>query len=53
MLSRQTQTPRFSRYALRRMAVVVLPEPDGPVRQTKGFFGCAESTAAAAALILS
>ena len=33
------------------MAVVVLPEPDGPVRQTKGFFGCAESTAAAAALI--
>lgn len=20
--------------------MVVLPEPDGPVRQTKGFFGC-------------
>ena len=34
MLRRQTLTPRFSRYAFRRMAVVVLPEPEGPVRQT-------------------
>jgi len=53
MLSRQTLTPRFSRYACRRIAVVVLPEPEGPVRQTKGLRGCALRIAAAAELILS
>jgi len=53
MLSWHTFTPRFSRYAFRRMAVVVLPEPDGPVRQTKGFLGCADKMEAAAELILS
>lgn len=35
------------------MAVVVLPEPEGPVRQTKGFWGCADKMDAAAELILS
>ena len=35
------------------MAVVVLPEPEGPVRQTKGFCGCADKMDAAAELILS
>ena len=35
------------------MAVVVLPEPEGPVRQTKGFLGCAERMDAQAELILS
>ena len=53
MLSRHTFTPRFSRYAFRRMAVVVLPLPLGPVRQTSGFLLLFIRMLAAAALILS
>ena len=53
MLSMQTLTPRFSRYSRRRIAVVVLPEPLGPVRQTMGFCPLFIKMLAAAELILS
>ena len=53
MLSMHTFTPRFSRYSRRRMAVVVLPEPLGPVRQTIGFWLLFIKMLAAAELILS
>ena len=51
MLSMQTLTPRFSRYSRRRIAVVVLPEPLGPVRQTMGFCPLFIKMLAAAELI--
>ena len=53
MLSMQTFTPRFSRYCCRRMAVVVLPEPEGPVRATMGFLVLSAKMVAAAEPILS
>ena len=53
MLSSRTLTPRFSRYALRRIAVVVFPEPLGPVRQTTGRTLLFIRIVAAAELILS
>ena len=53
MLSMHTFTPRFSRYCCKRMAVVVLPEPEGPVSATMGFLALPARMVAAAELILS
>ena len=53
MCSTQTLTLMFSKYSLRRMAVVVLPLPEGPVSVTTGRSLREDKMVAAAALILS
>ena len=53
MLSRHTFTPRFSRYSRSRMAVVVLPLPEGPVSATMRRSRPADRMAAAAEDTLS
>ena len=53
MCSTQTLTLMFSKYSFKRMAVVVLPLPDGPVSVTTGRSLREDKMVAAAALILS